>query len=60
VTAEGIESAEQLEHLRALGCDHGQGYYFAKPMASDRVPGLLATTAPWDASRSATASLNGR
>jgi len=49
VTAEGIETAEQLEHLRALGCDHGQGYYFAKPMASDRVPALLMATAPWGA-----------
>jgi len=49
VTAEGIETAEQLEHLRALGCDHGQGYYFAKPMASDRVPALLIATAPWGA-----------
>jgi EAL domain-containing protein (putative c-di-GMP-specific phosphodiesterase class I) len=32
VTGEGIETAEQLEQLRALGCDHGQGYYFAKPL----------------------------
>ena len=47
VTAEGIETAEQLEHLRALGCDHGQGYFFAKPMASDRVPALLLATSPW-------------
>jgi len=47
VTAEGIESADQLEQLRSLGCDHGQGYYFAKPMPSDRVPALLLTTAPW-------------
>jgi EAL domain-containing protein (putative c-di-GMP-specific phosphodiesterase class I) len=51
VTAEGIESADQLEHLRSLGCDHGQGYYFAKPMSSDRVPGLLVTTAPWGGQR---------
>ena len=47
VTAEGIETAEQLEHLRALGCDHGQGYFFAKPMASERVPALLLATSPW-------------
>jgi diguanylate cyclase (GGDEF)-like protein len=51
VTAEGIESADQLEHLRALGCDHGQGYYFAKPMPSDRVPALLLITAPWGGQR---------
>jgi diguanylate cyclase (GGDEF)-like protein len=47
VTAEGIETAEQLEHLRTLGCDHGQGYFFAKPMASDRVPALLLATSSW-------------
>ncbi len=51
VTAEGIETADQLEHLRSLGCDHGQGYYFAKPMPGDRVPALLVTTAPWGGQR---------
>jgi diguanylate cyclase (GGDEF)-like protein/PAS domain S-box-containing protein len=30
--AEGIEHAEQLAQLRALGCGMGQGYYFARPM----------------------------
>ncbi|HEY7250854.1 MAG TPA: EAL domain-containing protein [Methylomirabilota bacterium] len=49
VTAEGIETAEQLEHLRTLGCDHGQGYFFAKPLTSDRVPALLLSTSPWGA-----------
>lgn len=32
VIAEGIETQEQLEKLRMLGCDSGQGYYFARPM----------------------------
>ncbi len=31
VTAEGIETREQLELLRALGCDAAQGYLYAKP-----------------------------
>jgi diguanylate cyclase (GGDEF)-like protein len=31
--AEGIETAEQLELLTELGCDLGQGYLFAAPMA---------------------------
>jgi EAL domain-containing protein (putative c-di-GMP-specific phosphodiesterase class I) len=42
VTAEGIETAEQLEELRALGCNRGQGYYFAVPVEGDRLPALLA------------------
>jgi diguanylate cyclase (GGDEF)-like protein len=30
--AEGIEDEGQLEYLRALGCDRGQGYLFAPPL----------------------------
>ncbi|HUP60447.1 MAG TPA: EAL domain-containing protein [Thermoanaerobaculia bacterium] len=33
VTAEGIESVEQLELMRTLGCAFGQGYCFARPAA---------------------------
>lgn len=33
--AEGIETAEQLTCLRSLGCEFGQGYLFAKPLAPD-------------------------
>ena len=32
VVAEGVESADQLEPLRALGCECFQGYYFSKPL----------------------------
>jgi len=32
VVAEGVESEAQLQALLPLGCDEGQGYYFAKPM----------------------------
>lgn len=46
VTAEGIENEAQLSELRALGCDRGQGYLFAKPVPADCVPALLAA-APW-------------
>jgi diguanylate cyclase (GGDEF)-like protein len=31
VTAEGVESLDQLTQLRALGCDRGQGFYLAVP-----------------------------
>lgn len=32
VVAEGVENAEQLALLQALGCDFGQGFFLAKPM----------------------------
>ena len=35
VVAEGIETRAQLDMLREIGCDLGQGYYFAAPMDED-------------------------
>ncbi|MGH2945652.1 MAG: putative bifunctional diguanylate cyclase/phosphodiesterase [Solirubrobacteraceae bacterium] len=35
VVAEGIEVAEQAESLRALGCDLGQGFLFARPLEAE-------------------------
>jgi diguanylate cyclase (GGDEF)-like protein len=35
VVAEGIETRAQLDMLREIGCDLGQGYYFAEPMDVD-------------------------
>ncbi|MBW4426141.1 MAG: amino acid permease [Nostoc desertorum CM1-VF14] len=42
VTAEGIETVEQLAQLKALQCDYGQGYFFLPPMDSEQVEILLA------------------
>jgi EAL domain-containing protein (putative c-di-GMP-specific phosphodiesterase class I) len=36
VVAEGIETAEQAEILRDLGCPHGQGFFFGVPAPADR------------------------
>lgn len=35
IVAEGVETHEQLERLRDLGCNNIQGFYFAKPMTAD-------------------------
>jgi EAL domain-containing protein (putative c-di-GMP-specific phosphodiesterase class I) len=42
VTGEGVESAEQLEHLRGMGCDLVQGYFLARALPSEEVEDLLA------------------
>jgi EAL domain-containing protein (putative c-di-GMP-specific phosphodiesterase class I) len=47
VTAEGIESATQLNELRSLGCDQGQGYYFARPQPAEVVRALVHQRFRW-------------
>jgi len=34
VIGEGIETAYQEEQLKVLGCEQGQGYYYAKPLGA--------------------------
>jgi diguanylate cyclase (GGDEF)-like protein/PAS domain S-box-containing protein len=44
VVAEGVETQEQSEFLRELGCDQIQGYLFSKPIPSAEIVGLLYKT----------------
>src|SRR5208282_3818549 len=46
VIAEGIETTKQLESLRALGCDLGQGYLFSQPVEARAAGELLSQPAP--------------
>jgi EAL domain-containing protein (putative c-di-GMP-specific phosphodiesterase class I) len=46
VIAEGIETAAQSARLRELGCELGQGYYYARPLPADHITALLGTSLP--------------
>jgi EAL domain-containing protein (putative c-di-GMP-specific phosphodiesterase class I) len=46
VVAEGVETAEQLEWLRAIGCEYAQGFYFSRPVDMSAATAMIAS-APW-------------
>jgi EAL domain-containing protein (putative c-di-GMP-specific phosphodiesterase class I) len=41
IVAEGVETKEQLEFLKKQGVSKIQGYYFSKPIASEKVDKFL-------------------
>ena len=41
VVAEGTETIAQLDHLNALDCEFGQGYYFSRPLDASDIRGQL-------------------
>lgn len=42
VTAEGVETVAQLNQLKALKCNHGQGYVFSEPVDCEAAEALIA------------------
>jgi len=47
VVAEGVETTEHLTALRALQCNYGQGYLFAKPLEAQAATALLHASPQW-------------
>ncbi|MCX7620599.1 MAG: EAL domain-containing protein [Acidimicrobiales bacterium] len=44
VVAEGVEDAETLSRLAALGCDRAQGYFLSRPVPAEAIPEFLSDT----------------
>ena len=47
VIAEGIETTAQLAQLKLLKCEHGQGYFFSKPLSTEEAEALIASSPQW-------------
>lgn len=43
ITAEGVETKEQLDYLQSQGCHEVQGYYFSQPLPGDRLKEFLVS-----------------
>ena len=41
VVAEGIETGEQVERIKKLGCDYAQGYFFSRPVCVEEFEEIL-------------------
>ena len=49
-SSRAVETARELERLKELGCDFGQGYLFAKPLPAQELVKLLARSPGWQQS----------
>ncbi|MBD2448075.1 EAL domain-containing protein [Nostoc sp. FACHB-152] len=47
VTAEGVETPEQLAKLRNLNCNSAQGYFFSKPLEEKSILNFIAAAPQW-------------
>ena len=47
IVAEGIEEKAQMDALRELGCQYGQGYYMAKPVSAEKTLELIESQPSW-------------
>ena len=47
VTAEGVETQEQLALLRKLNCEYGQGYFFSRPLDISAAEALIMANPRW-------------
>jgi EAL domain-containing protein (putative c-di-GMP-specific phosphodiesterase class I) len=55
--AEGVETADQLDLVRELGCTYAQGFHIARPMSAAELPDWLARRPSPAGRRASTAHL---
>lgn len=48
VIAEGVQTPAQLDHLRELGCEYGQGYLFSRPLDPAYAHALIVEDPTWE------------
>jgi EAL domain-containing protein (putative c-di-GMP-specific phosphodiesterase class I) len=44
VIAEGVETTQQHQQLKQLGCEYLQGFLFSRPLPADEIFELLSTS----------------
>jgi EAL domain-containing protein (putative c-di-GMP-specific phosphodiesterase class I) len=46
VVAEGVETREQADYLRAFGCDRAQGFLYSRPQPAEAITDVLTAASP--------------